>query len=109
MSFGEKIATARKKKGFSQEELAKKVDSIAVTIGRYERNEVKPSIDVANKIANALEVSLDFLVGNTDQLIDNNILKKVEQIQLLPDEDKNCVIKLLDAFLRDFNAKKAYS
>ena len=51
MSFGEKTALTRKKKGFSQDELAKKVGTIAVTIGRYERNEIKPSIDIATKIS----------------------------------------------------------
>ncbi|WP_408733613.1 helix-turn-helix domain-containing protein [Neptunitalea lumnitzerae] len=33
---------------------------------RYERLEVKPSIEIARKIADALDVSLDYLVGNTD-------------------------------------------
>ena len=34
--------------------------------GRYERAEVKPSIEMATKIAEVLEVSLDYLVGKTD-------------------------------------------
>jgi transcriptional regulator with XRE-family HTH domain len=33
-------------------------------IGRDERDEVKPSVEVAAAIAEALEVSLDYLVGN---------------------------------------------
>lgn len=32
-------------------------------IGKYEREEAVPSIDAAKKIADALEVSLDYLVG----------------------------------------------
>lgn len=32
-------------------------------IGKYERGEAIPSIDAAKKIADALEVSLDYLVG----------------------------------------------
>jgi transcriptional regulator with XRE-family HTH domain len=34
-----------------------------VMIGKYERGEAVPSIDAAKKIADALEVSLDNLVG----------------------------------------------
>jgi len=34
------------------------------------RNEVLSSIEVVAKIANALEVSLDYLAGNTDQLLE---------------------------------------
>ena len=35
----------------------------SVMIGKYERNEAVPSIDVAKKIADAFGVSLDYLVG----------------------------------------------
>ncbi|WP_312315103.1 helix-turn-helix domain-containing protein [Empedobacter brevis] len=54
----------------SQEELAKKIGVHAPIIGRYEREEVKPSIEMAVKIAQALEVSLDFLTGLSDVELD---------------------------------------
>jgi len=109
MSFGENVASARKKMGISQDELAKKVGTIAVTIGRYERNEIKPSIDIAAKIAEALEVSLDYLVGQSDAVLEKTLVKKITAIQKLPDEDKKCVHKMIDAFLRDHQAKKTYA
>jgi len=90
-------------------DLAKMVGAIAVTIGRYERNEIKPSIDIATRIANALGVSLDYLVGNSDAVLEKSLVKKITDIQKLPDEEKLCVYKMLDAFLRDFKAKQAYS
>lgn len=108
MTFGENVAVARKKKGLSQDELAKKVGTIAVTIGRYERNEIKPSIDIATKIADALDVSLDYLVGSSNSILEKALVKKITDIQKLPDEDKVCVHKILDAFLRDAKAKQAY-
>ncbi len=52
-------------------------------IGRYERDEVKPSIEMASQIAEALEVSLDYLVGNTNFILDKGIVKRIENIQLL--------------------------
>ncbi|EAY24680.1 helix-turn-helix domain-containing protein [Microscilla marina] len=76
MSFGENVAVERKKKDFSQGELAKQVGITAVTIGRYERDEIKPSIDIATKIANALEVSLDYLVGNSETVLDKPLIFK---------------------------------
>lgn len=85
------------------------VGTIAVTIGRYERNEIKPSIDIASKIAEALDVSLDFLVGNADAVLEKALVKKISDIQRLPEEDKACVHKMIDAFLRDFQAKKTYA
>ena len=63
METGKIIATLRDKKGFSQTELADKSGVSRVMIGKYERGEAIPSIDAAKKIADALEVSLDYLVG----------------------------------------------
>ncbi len=108
MSFGSNVALTRKKKGISQEELSKRVGTIAVTIGRYERNEIKPSIDTATKIADALDVSLDYLVGSSDAMLEKTLVKKITDIQSLPKEDEICVYRLLDAFLRDFKTKQAY-
>jgi transcriptional regulator with XRE-family HTH domain len=109
MSFGQNVALARKAKKLSQEELAKKVGTISVTIGRYERNEIKPSIDVATRIADTLEVTLDFLAGKSDIVLDKPLTQKIAEIQKLPQEEKDCVNKLLDAFLRDYKTKKAYA
>jgi hypothetical protein len=64
---------------------------------------------MANKIANALNISLDYLVGNTDLELDTETLKRVEDISKLSNEDKNHIYILLDALIRDFKAKKAYS
>jgi ribosome-binding protein aMBF1 (putative translation factor) len=60
MTFGEHITTLRRRKGLSQGDLGKAVGTSADIIGKYERNEVKPSIEVAAKIADALEVVVRF-------------------------------------------------
>ncbi len=64
---------------------------------------------MAASIAEALEVSLDYLVGNTDLLLDKSVLNKIVDIQKLNPEDRAHVYALLDAFLRDHKAKKAYA
>lgn len=100
MTFGENVAIARKRKKLSQTDLAKKVGTIAVTIGRYERSEIKPSIDIATKIADALDVSLDYLVGSTDEVLEKSLVKKIMEVQKLPDDKRNVVMALMDAFLK---------
>lgn len=109
MTFGKHITTLRKRKSISQSELGKAVGTSGDIIGKYERDEVKPSIEVAAKIADALEVSLDYLAGNTNQLLEKNIVKRITDIQKLPEEDKAHLFALMDAFLRDHKAKKAYA
>nr|WP_286487265.1 MULTISPECIES: helix-turn-helix transcriptional regulator [Chryseobacterium] len=69
-------------------------------MGRYERKEVKPSIEMATQLAEALEVSLDYLVGSTDILLDKNIVSKILDIQKLKENDRQNVFALLNAFLK---------
>lgn len=109
MTFGKRMSEVRKQKKMSQDDLAKAIGTISVTVGRYEREEVKPSIEVASKIAEALEVSLDYLAGNTNQLLEKSIVRRITDIQSLPADDKAHLFALMDAFLRDHKAKKAYA
>lgn len=109
MLFGERLLHTRKKKKISQEELAKQIGVHAPVIGRYERDEVKPSIEVAYKIAETLEVSLDYLTGNTDVLLDTNTLNRILEVQQLPDDVKEKLFYFIDMTVRDYKAKKAYN
>lgn len=45
-TFGKRLSEVRKTKKLSQDELAKMLDVHGAVIGRYERDEVKPSIEV---------------------------------------------------------------
>ena len=93
----------------SQDDLAKKVGVHGAVIGRYERDEVKPSIEMASKIANELGISLDYLVGNTDLLLDADIISKIQEIQQLPEEDRNHLFYLLENILQNVKAKQAFA
>ncbi|MFN8255398.1 MAG: helix-turn-helix transcriptional regulator [Bacteroidales bacterium] len=64
MNLGQHFTTIRKGKKVSQNELGKSGTS-GDLIGRPERDEVKPSIDVIIKIADALNVSIDYLLDKT--------------------------------------------
>jgi len=108
MSLGQHITTLRKGKKISQSELGKKVGTSGDIIGRYERDEVKPSIEVVIKIADVLGSSIDFLVGKTDIELDNETLNRIKEVSKLPTEERTQVFKVVDALIRDYNAKKAY-
>ena len=80
MTFGEHITVIRKQLKWSQEELAKKIGTSAPIIGRYERNEIKPSIEIAKKIADELNVTVDYLLGNSDKMVlDKKADKKISE------------------------------
>ncbi len=109
MTLGQHIASLRKSKSLSQSELGKRVGTSGDIIGRYERDEVKPSIEVIMRIADSLEVSIDYLVGKTDFELDKDTLKRIQDVSTLPVEEKRQVFMVIDALLRDFKTRQAYA
>jgi transcriptional regulator with XRE-family HTH domain len=109
MSFGTRILELRKANKLSQTELGEKVGVHKNVLGKYERDEVKPSIDVALKIADYFEVSLDYLTGKVSHKVDPDIVERVTTIQSLPDSDREHILFAIDAMLRDAKTRFAYS
>ena len=108
--IGNRITELRKQKGWSQSELARHIKASREAIGKYERNEAIPSVETAKNIANIFEVSLDYLVGEVlKPSFDKRMTKRLEDFELLSEDDKSHLFALLDAFLRDAKTKKAYS
>lgn len=50
----------------NQEQLAEKAKLPATAVSHFERGTRKPSFDNLRKLADALEVSVDYLMGRTD-------------------------------------------
>ena len=110
MKIGSTITKLRKDKDLTREGLGKIVSTSGAVIGRYERNEITPSVEIANKIALALDVSLDYLVGNNSILImDKKITQRMEDIADMSDVGQKQIFNVIDALIRDYKAKKAYS
>jgi transcriptional regulator with XRE-family HTH domain len=99
----------RKKKGLSQADLGKMIGTSGDVVGRYERGDISPSVEVVSKIADALEVSVDYLLGKTKMEMDKQALKRLEDISTLTPENKKFVLNLIDMALRDFKTKRTYA
>ncbi len=70
---------------------------------------MKPSIETATKLAAALEVSLDYLVGIGEmQVFDKGLLRRVEELANLPEQGRQGILFALDGLLRDAKARMAY-
>lgn len=110
MNTGTIISQLRDKNGFSQSDLAEKSQVSRVMIGKYERGEAVPSIDAAKKIADALGVSLDYLVGETSQTsFDKRTLERIQELELLEESKKQTLYDLIDTYIRDFKTRKAFA
>lgn len=61
--FSENLKAIRKSKGYTQEELAIKINVVRQTVSKWEKGLSVPDADVLSKIADVLEVSVSELLG----------------------------------------------
>ena len=110
MNIGTKIIDLRKAKNWSQADLAKELSVSRIIVGKYERNEASPSIDIAKKIADAFDISLDYLVGEgVNSRYSTKTIKLIEDIEMLEPAVKDKLYFLANAIIRDAKTRQAYS
>ncbi len=110
--FGKRVQELRKQRGWSQPELGRKVGTSATIIGRYERGDMTPSIEVARKLADVFNVTVDHLISDRDIpaiLGDQEMLNRWQNLEELPPEDKDHIIYVVDGLIRDAKTRKAYT
>lgn len=65
--FGSRLKQLREEKNLTQEQLGKELNITKHTISKYENNVREPEYYHLIKIASFLQVSIDYLLGKTDQ------------------------------------------
>ena len=69
MKFGERLKNFREQKNLTQEELASLSGISARSIQRYENGTNRPRVEAAEKMAKALDIQVDVLLGTNDMLV----------------------------------------
>ncbi len=104
------ISTLRKEKEWSQSDLANESEVSREMISKYERGLAIPSIDAAKKIADAFNVSLDYLVGEgINATFDKKVLQRIQEIQNMKPEFRIHLFSVIDSVIRDYKTQQAYS
>lgn len=104
-AFGKRLTTAREAKNLTKQKLGEVVGVHHSQIGRYEKGEASPAAEVLKKMANALNVSTDYLMNGTtadlaaENINDKTLINQFNRISELTEENKTVVSKLIDAFL----------
>lgn len=101
--FSQKLKNLRKEHGLTQAQLANKLGVGASTIGMYESNIRKPSYEVLNKISNYFNVSIDYLINNSN---DNNTINLdfyIEHINQLSPLEKKQVKDLIEFLISKYH------
>lgn len=114
MKIGHRIKKLREENGLMQQDVCNTLDIEQSTLANYENNRRVPKTDILIKIANYYSVSLDFLVGMTDNRFNSykgclkDLNKFLQQSEIifdgdtykLTDEDRDLILKALEvAFL----------
>ena len=66
MTLGQRLTSLRKEKGFSQAELAYRLNVGQSTIAMYERDRRSPDHKMLERLASFFNVSVDYLLGLTE-------------------------------------------
>lgn len=101
MDLGKTVAALRKEKGLSRDALGQRVGTSGAVIGRYEREEITPSVEIAKKIADALDVSLDYLTGGTSVVLkDKKMIYRLELLEKINKKERDTILHVVDSLLQ---------
>lgn len=103
LDIGDRIRMARIRIGMNQEELAELARLNRVTIAKYESGKVEPGAQAISRIADALEVSVDELLGRAAVAEKKREPHTLEArivsggMDKLPQEERDRIISVLQA------------
>ena len=66
MPFSDRLRTLRKLHGITQRQLAAAIGVSEITVQNYESQRKKPAYDALVSLSDYFDVSLDYLVGRSD-------------------------------------------
>jgi transcriptional regulator with XRE-family HTH domain len=93
----------------TQQEMADRIGIHVNQIRRYESGKSKPSLEVIEKIAVTLHVSLDWLVfGEDSRGPDDELKLQFEALVQFDDEERKIVKAVLESLILKHNAKRAF-
>jgi transcriptional regulator with XRE-family HTH domain len=107
-TFGKKMADIRKERKMTQDELAKLLNTSISVIGRYERDEMTPSIEVAKNISGHLNTTIGYLLGETDRadlFKDPVMLQRLAELNKMDNTEQGHILHVLDGFIKSVKLK----
>ncbi|HHJ8972264.1 TPA: helix-turn-helix domain-containing protein, partial [Streptococcus pyogenes] len=110
--FSERLKTLRKEAGLTQVDVAEKLGISQPAYASWERGIKKPTQDNLVKLSKILYVSVDYLLGNTENRQTSDVLEDIELLfrmnsKGLTEEEKELFKKELINFMEE--RKKAFN
>jgi len=85
MNIGSRLAFLRDQRGLTQEELATSLGISRAALSHYEKNRREPDTETLGKVADLFQVSIDYLVGRTEQsnaVLDPEVRQFADRLEL---------------------------
>ncbi|MFD0870993.1 HTH-type transcriptional regulator immR [Chlamydia abortus] len=89
MEYGSRIYALRTSRGLTQEQLAQHLKISRASLAHYEQNRREPDSSMLSRIANYFDVSVDYIIGRTNNpqtVLDNEVREFVDQLELSDEE-----------------------
>lgn len=98
--FGKTLAALRRQKGLTQDELAEKMNTTKRMISHWEREVKNPSVELVQKLADALNISVKYFYQQKSTTQNDNISralhKRLELVKNLPPKAQKSVQEYID-------------
>ncbi|HFZ7051808.1 TPA: helix-turn-helix domain-containing protein [Streptococcus agalactiae] len=75
-NFPQKLREERKKRGYTQDEMSKLLAIGQSAYAKWENGRTEPTLDNIIKLANILDVTVDYLLGRSDNFSNTIVLSK---------------------------------
>ena len=105
MTLGQKLRTLRAEKGLSQAALEEISGVNSKLLSKYENERIVPTADTLRKIAQALQISADYLIfenapkNGISQLNDLELFEKFQEVERMPVENRTMIKNMIDALI----------
>lgn len=98
MKFGDKLIELRKKNGYSQEELAEKLNVSRQSVSKWESNNTYPETDKIIQIANLFDCSMDDLINDKVTNVESTLRKNKSNVKNIWNSFLSFITNTVDMF-----------
>ncbi|MBD5080771.1 MAG: helix-turn-helix transcriptional regulator [Ruminococcaceae bacterium] len=95
MTFGEKLSELLEERNMTQKEFAKTLNIAPTTLNGYIKDKRQPDFELVKKIASALSVSVDLLLGGEGFELTAKELSLITKLRTLSEDQQKMVYTLV--------------
>lgn len=115
MTFGERLALCVERTGLKQKQLAEMIEVTPTRLNYWIKDKREPDIAYIRKLAKALNVSTDYLIGNTPDNVPLTATRGYENLQDSPafqslltawskldEQNQDIFLKFVESFVQNY-------